>query len=276
MTIYDSDGDDTLDLRWDRYNQRVDLRPEGISDVLGLAGNLSIARGTLIETYVAGTGKDLVTGNDADNFLRGHLGDDTLAGGAGDDWLEGGPGADRLEGGEGEDGASYYWSDAGIRVHLRSGAADGGDARGDSLSGIENLTGSRHQDMLTGDGGTNWLWGEDGDDHLAGLGGDDWLKGGGGNDVLLGGRGNDAFAFGGEPSGEDVIRDFGDDRSPAGEQDVIELSGGFSFSSLVLTASGNDLVVTGSSTAGSIHVTLENYLVDHEMSDLGSDDFLLL
>ena len=59
--------------------------------------------------------------------------------------------------------------------------------------------------------------------------------------MLLGGRGDDTFAFGPEPNGEDVIR---------------------------------DVVITGSGEADSIHVTLENYLVDHEMSDLGSDDFL--
>ncbi len=274
LTIFDSGGHDRLDLRWDDDDQRVDLSPEGISDVFGLAGNLSIARGTVIESYVAGTGDDVVRGGDADNFLWGNYGNDTLAGGAGDDWLQGGPGADRLEGGEGADGAFYEWSDAGVRVHLGTSATAGGDARGDSFNSIEHLGGSRHQDMLTGDGGTNVLWGEDGDDHLAGLGGDDWLHGGGGDDVLLGGRGDDTFAFGDEPSGEDVIRDFGDDRSPTGEQDMIELFGDFSFSSLALTASGNDVVITGSDAAGSIHVTLENYLVDHEMSDLGSDDFL--
>ena len=274
LTIYDSGGDDTLDLRWDRYNQRVDLRPEGISDVLGLTGNLSIARGTLIETYVAGTGRDLVTGNDADNFLRGHLGDDTLAGGAGDDWLEGGPGADRLEGGEGEDGAYYQWSDSGVRVDLGAGTAAGGDALGDSISGVEHLSGSDHRDTLTGDGGGNWLWGKEGDDQLSGLGGDDWLNGGAGHDVLLGGGGDDVFAFGDESGGQDVIRDFGDDRSSFGEQDLIELTGGFSFAALSITASGNDVVITGRGAAGSIHVTLEGYLLSHELGDLGPDDFL--
>ena len=196
LTIYDSGGVDTLDLRWDRYNQRVDLRPEGVSDVLGLTGNLLIARGTFIENYVAGSGDDAVTGNDANNHLWGNPGNDTLTGGTGHDWLYGGPGADQLNGGDGGDGAGYYWSDAGIRVHLDTGAAAGGDAGGDSFNSIEHLSGSRHQDTLTGDGGSNHLWGQDGDDHLAGLGGDDWLKGGGGDDVLLGGRGNDTFAFG--------------------------------------------------------------------------------
>ena len=274
LTIYDSGGNDTLDLRWDADDQRVDLRPEGISDVLGLTGNLVIARGTFIETYVAGSGDDAVTGNDAANILRGNYGNDTLAGGAGDDLLEGGPGADRLEGGEGDDLAFYNWSGEGVRVHLGTGTATGGDALGDSFNDIEHLEGSSYRDTLTGDSDTNWLWGGDGDDHLAGLGGDDWLAGNDGNDVLLGGRGNDTFAFGGEPSGEDVIRDFGDDRSPAREQDMIQLFGDFSFSSLALTASGNDVVVTGGDAAGSIQITLENYLVDHQMSDLGSDDFL--
>ena len=276
LTIYDSGGDDKLNLRWDNADQRVDLRPEGISDVLGLTGNLVIARGTIIETFVAGSGDDAVTGNDANNHLWGNPGNDTLAGGTGNDWLYGGPGADQLDGGGGGDGAGYSWSDAGIRVHLGTGTAAGGNAQGDSFNGIEHLSGSLHQDTLTGDGDTNRLWGQDGDDHLAGLGGDDWLNGGMGDDVLLGGRGNDtfAFAFGGEPSGEDVIRDFGDDRSPAGEQDMIELFGDFSFSSLTLTASGNDVVIAGSDATGSIHVTLENYLVDHQLSDLGADDFL--
>ena len=276
LTIYDSGGDDELDLRWDNADQRVDLRPEGISDVLGLTGNLIIARGTIIENFVAGSGDDAVTGNDANNHLWGNPGNDTLAGGTGNDWLYGGSGADQLDGGGGRDGAGYYWSDAGIRVHLGTGTAAGGDARGDSFNSIENLGGSRHQDMLTGDGSTNLLWGEDGDDQLAGLGGDDWLNGGMGDDVLLGGRGNDTFAFAydGEPSGEDVIRDFGDDVSSAGEQDMIELFGDFSFSSLTLAPSGNDVVITGSHAAGSIHVTLANYLVDHQLSDLGADDFL--
>lgn len=271
LTIFDSGGHDRLDLRWDDDDQRVELSPEGISDVFGLAGNLIIARGTVIESYIAGTGDDVVRGGNADNVLWGNYGNDTLAGGAGDDWLQGGPGADRLEGGEGADGAFYEWSDAGVRVNLGTGATAGGDAQGDSISGVEHLQGSQHHDTLTGDGDTNWLWGGPGNDQLAGLGGDDYLAGGEGDDVLLGGRGDDTFAFGPEPNGEDVIRDFGDGR---GEQDVIELEGDFSFDSLTLTASGNDAVITGSGEAGSIHVTLENYLVDHEMSDLGSDDFL--
>ena len=71
LTLYDTGGTDTLDLRTDTSAQRVDLRPEGISDVYGLVGNLVIARDTLIEHFIAGSGNDRVTGNAAANRLEG-------------------------------------------------------------------------------------------------------------------------------------------------------------------------------------------------------------
>ena len=77
LTIYDTGGYDRLDLGWDTADQRVDLRPEGISDVLGLTGNLSIGPGTIIERFNAGSGHDTVIGNEAANFLEGHYGNDT-------------------------------------------------------------------------------------------------------------------------------------------------------------------------------------------------------
>ena len=56
---------------------------EGISDVYGLVGNLIIARDTLIENFVAGSGNDIVIGNEAANLLEGRSGDDELLGNAG-------------------------------------------------------------------------------------------------------------------------------------------------------------------------------------------------
>ena len=103
LTLYDTGGDDTLDLRWGVDDQRVDLSPEGISDVLGLTGTLIIAHDTVIEHFVAGSGHDDVTGNDAGNRLEGRAGNDTLDGGEGNDTLAGGAGADRLDGGRGGD-----------------------------------------------------------------------------------------------------------------------------------------------------------------------------
>ena len=85
LTIYDTGGYDTLDLRTDTADQRIDLRPEGISDVYGLVGNLVIARGTMIEQFIAGSGDDMIRGNDGPNRLMGRGGDDILMGGEGKD-----------------------------------------------------------------------------------------------------------------------------------------------------------------------------------------------
>ncbi len=256
LTLYDTNGNDTLDLRTDHQDQRVDLSPEGISDVYGLVGNLVIARDTVIENYIAGTGDDVVTGNaaanslegrngndklhglagndtvngnagadtlsggDGDDILNGGEGNDILNGGAGDDTLDGGSGADTLDGGPGSDTASYQNSAVAVLVRLHdAGAVRNGDAAGDTLTGIEHLVGSRHNDILAGDGGDNRLEGGDGNDDLYGgpAGGDDMMYGGNGDDRVFGGRGNDTLTGGagsdilkGGP-GEDVIIVDGDD-----------------------------------------------------------------
>ena len=103
LTLYDNDGNDTLDLRTDTTDQQVDLRPEGISDVYGLVGNLTIARDTLIENFTAGSGNDHITGNAVANRLNGGEGDDEIWGGDGDDELTGNGGTDWLNGGAGAD-----------------------------------------------------------------------------------------------------------------------------------------------------------------------------
>ena len=185
LTIYDNGGNDTLDLRTDTNDQRVYLRPEGISDVYGLKGNLSIARDIWIENFIAGSGNDLVAGNSVTNYIDGRGGDDRLWGSGGDDILEGGAGADLLNGGAGTDWVSYRGSDAAVTVNLGEGTVMGGHAEGDTLTAIENITGSAHHDALTGDTGTNVLDGGPGDDGLWGSGGDDTLIGGVGADRLL-------------------------------------------------------------------------------------------
>jgi Ca2+-binding RTX toxin-like protein len=105
----------------------------------------------------------------------GGTADDILTGGGGDDILAGGAGADMMAGGGGVDTAGYAASDVGVTVNLTlSGAqSSAGDASGDILSGIENIEGSRFDDILTGDGGANTLVGGKGADTLTGGGGID-------------------------------------------------------------------------------------------------------
>lgn len=173
LTLYDSGGIDTLDLSTDSTNQRVDLRPEGFSNVYGLTGNLIVARDTLIENYIAGSGNDVVIGNAVTNYLEGRDGDDDLRGSGGNDILEGGAGTDRLDGGAGMDWASYRDSSTGVTVNLAEGTLIGAHAEGDVLINIENIIGSAHADVLTGDDRANSLEGGPGADSLAGGAGED-------------------------------------------------------------------------------------------------------
>ena len=174
--LYDNSGNDTLDLRTDTTDQRVYLRPEGISNVYGLTGNLVIARDTWIENYIAGSGNDVIVGNAVANYISGRDGDDRIWGGAGDDILEGGAGADRLDGGSDLDWVSYRGSDAAVTVNLADNTVSGGHAEGDVLVLVENVIGSDHADVLTGNDDANRLEGGAGADRLDGRGGSDWVS----------------------------------------------------------------------------------------------------
>ena len=73
-----------------------------------------------------------------------------------------------------------------VSLALQGSAQDTGGAGNDTLTNIENLTGSGHNDTLTGDAGANIL---------AGGAGDDTLSGGAGNDTLDGGDGTDTAHY---------------------------------------------------------------------------------
>lgn len=84
-TVIDSGGVDTLDYSGFAAAQLINLDPETFSNVGGSIGNVSIARGTVIENAVGGSGADTIVGNAANNLLTGNGGADTLTGGAGAD-----------------------------------------------------------------------------------------------------------------------------------------------------------------------------------------------
>ncbi|NVZ52342.1 M10 family metallopeptidase C-terminal domain-containing protein [Pseudomonas sp. B6002] len=83
--IWDGAGNDTLDFSGYRSNQTLNLKEGSFSDVGGLQGNLSIARGCTIENALGGSGHDALIGNTADNRLTGNGGSDQLRGGDGAD-----------------------------------------------------------------------------------------------------------------------------------------------------------------------------------------------
>ena len=102
-TIFDSGGNDTLDYSGFSSNQIINLNPETFSSVGSRVGNVMIARGTVIENAIGGSGNDTIIGNDVANKLIGNGGNDTILAGAGDDFLTGGAGTDSLTGGAGND-----------------------------------------------------------------------------------------------------------------------------------------------------------------------------
>jgi Ca2+-binding RTX toxin-like protein len=132
------------------------------------------------------TGTALIsgTGNTLDNIIIGNGNNNILNGGAG---------ADRLDGGLGTDMATYAISAVGVTVDMTLVGAQTstGDAGGDTLLNIENLTGSAFVDTLTGDANANIIDGGAGNDFLYGGAGNDLLAGGAGADRLDGGLGSD-------------------------------------------------------------------------------------
>jgi serralysin len=83
--VWDNGGEDTLDFSGFKQNQKINLTAETLSDVGGRVGNVSIAKGVVMENAIGGTGHDVLIGNHVNNRLTGGAGRDTLIGGGGAD-----------------------------------------------------------------------------------------------------------------------------------------------------------------------------------------------
>ncbi|MFO1003367.1 MAG: chitobiase/beta-hexosaminidase C-terminal domain-containing protein, partial [Planctomycetaceae bacterium] len=117
-----------------------------------------------------------------------------LSGDNGNDVLLSGSGNDLINGGSGNDIVSYSTAQIGVTVNLGlTGAQDTVGAGIDTISLVENLTGSDFNDTLSGDALANTLSGGTGDDKLIGASG---------SDLLLGGQGDDIYIFGAAASSE--------------------------------------------------------------------------
>lgn len=228
-TIFDNGGIDTLDFSGFSGNQLINLNAEAFSNVGGNTGNVSIARGTLIENAVGGAGNDSLVGNAAANLLNGGPGADTMSGGAGDDVFIVDNAADmiiELAGGgrdEVRTSVAYVLSPLAEIELLRTL---------DPLSTI----GLR----LTGNPTAQTISGNSGDNFLAGLGGDDVLTGGAGRDWLEGGSGNDTFMDTRAGLNGDRLADFGSgDRIVIMDATLANFT--FNFGGSTLTYTGGSL-----------------------------------
>jgi hypothetical protein len=134
-------------------------------------------------------GIEHVTGTSHDDWFAGSDQSDNFRGLGGKDlFVDGGGGSDIYDGGTGHDKLSYLGAESGVSVSLLRGTGWMGDARGDQIRAIEDVSGSGHDDFIWGDHGVNWL---------NGRWGDDVLVGNGGNDVLIGDAGTDTAIYGG-------------------------------------------------------------------------------
>lgn len=190
-------GGDVLngDLGFDTADYRNSAAPVTVNLATGAASGGNAQGDTLISIEaVFGSGfGDNLTANAAGSHLYGFAGADNLIGGAGNDFLYGGTGADQLNGNGGIDTADYSASTAAVAVNLSSGLGSSGDAAGDTLTNIENITGSAFDDILAGNNSPNTLTGGAGNDTLFGSDGVDILFGGDGDDLLDGGAGADTL-----------------------------------------------------------------------------------
>lgn len=169
----------------------------------------------------------LAGGDGADTIDGGSLGADTIDGGAGADVVDGGYGDDRivdtdgisgdtLRGGFDVDRLDYSGASlgAGVVIDLQGGLVTKGRLI-ETVTGFENLVGSKTGETILGTAGANRIDGFNGADTILGGKGADTLLGGANNDRLDGGAGDDS-ADGGAGA-DTVVADLGNDILTGGD-----------------------------------------------------------
>lgn len=134
LCLFDSGGNDTLDLSGWSTSSIISLVSGSFSSSNSMTYNISIAYTCNIENAVGGAGNDTLTGSAFANRLDGGNGNDTFTGGMGDDVLIGGGGTDTAV----FVGAYALYTilyDAISATFTVSGSSDGTDI----LTGIENF-----------------------------------------------------------------------------------------------------------------------------------------
>jgi Ca2+-binding RTX toxin-like protein len=210
-----------------------------------------------------GKGIDKLNGGAGNDTLKGGLGNDTLNGGAGDDTFSSEAGSDIINGGAGLHDLVSYASVAkattpgqavdslgravsisGVKIDLTNHLVhDYATGTADTISGVEDVTGSQYGDMILGDNAANTIRTGRGDGSLA-LGTseiDDVVYAGGGNDTIFG----SGWIFG-EDGDDTITLEFsviGNIASGGGGNDRILGSG--SSSESITGGSGNDRIQGG-------------------------------
>ena len=262
LTIFDSGGDDTLDVSGWSTPSIIDLAAGGFSSCNSMTNNIAIAYTCDIENAVTGDGADTIKGNALANYLDAGAGDDSITAGDGDDTLVAGEGNDTIDGGGGNDtlvlggtlvdykffftdtqGFSFSYSGTGVDLVRNvenfafsdiTKSAD--DLLNNPTAGL-SLNGDDKVNKLKGSSGNDVIHAGAGADVLTGAGGADLLDGGAGADQMTGGTGNDIYVV--DNVSDKVIEDAG----AAGGIDLVRASVSYTLpvnvENLELTGTGN-------------------------------------
>jgi uncharacterized delta-60 repeat protein len=187
-----------------------------------LVGNSYAGTNTYDFTTVGTSDPRTFTGTTNADVLYGSYGNDVINSLAGNDQLSGLAGNDSLDGGDGRDVASYSDSPLSMVINLQLGTAINSNYT-DILINIENVFGSRFNDVITGDAGDNNI------------------SGGAGDDMIDGGDGVDRVDYYDATSGVDVNLVTGIAYGLSTGHDVLSNIENIHGSSFSDTLTGNDL-----------------------------------
>lgn len=194
-TIYSALANNTID----GGNGTDSLRYDYFSNILTDNITINLITGTAtngtnsdsfsnIETFYGSLGNDIFIGNAGNNTFYGNAGNDSFSGAAGNDSFFGGDGRDTID---------FTNAGSAVTANLGTGTTGtspnilitgivniDGDGGTDTLSSIENFTGSSFADTITGSTADNTLNTGDGNDIINGSSGTDTINGGNGTDTL--------------------------------------------------------------------------------------------
>ncbi|MEG5172997.1 hypothetical protein QUB25_12565, partial [Microcoleus sp. B3-D7] len=220
----------------------------GEDNLFGSQGQDYIDGGDGKDTLFGGFDDDVLLGQAGDDTLNGNAGNDELFGGTGNDSLIGEIGDDLIDGGEGIDLVNYINSPSGVIVNIdensdydnntnqrfkefvtavnpseyytelerdfeiAAGTGKDGFGTTDALRNLEDIIGTRFEDILIANEKDNRIWA---------LEGNDLLIGNAGNDSFYGGEGIDILSYRRDPNGVTVNLQTGDATDGWGNQDKI-------------------------------------------------------